>query len=464
MSARRSLIAVLPACLFAGSGCLVLEAPDEPEIATNSLEIVGGSPSPLDPSVIMLSTFGSCTGSLIAPNVVLTAAHCVSDPILSGNKSVGNVRFGSGGGSFTDQIGVADMAMHRFYDAPGFLEWDIALVKLDRDAPVEFPLLPYNTQPLNDDWIGTPLRTVGFGVTDGAEQTGFGTKRQVDLTLDEVTFFHIGLGSATRNICQGDSGGPTFAKIDGVETIMGVASFGSDDCRARSYISRTDVSIGFIEQIVDAWYGPCRRDGVCVTDGCRTPDPDCDWCGFDGFCATECEAPDFDCPLGKRPADLCSDRFDCESRLCLEAEDDPRISFCSHECDPSLPPRQACSTPLNTCVERDGQFVCAFFGASPSAQGSLCGSGAECRSGLCDGDEGICVEPCGEGMPACFEGFECAKVDDDLSVCTIPGEKGCSVGGADNTGSAALLLLLAFAWRRRPRSLRGGLDRSVAAA
>ena len=440
----------LAAC--AGDGL----APDgEQAVGSSRLPIIGGAFDPGDPAVV--SVGGFCTGTLIAPRVVLTAAHCVAGYIESGNTAVGSVRFGNGRDAWLDRIDIVDMAMHRLYAPPIFQAWDIAALRLAREAPAEIRPVPINRDPLSIDDVGISVRVVGFGVTDGATQEGAGTKRQVSLTLDEVTYLHIGVGTDGRNSCQGDSGGPTLARIDGEERIIGVTSFGSNQCRARSYMTRVDSHQDWVLEVLDAWDGPCALDGTCVTDGCRTVDPDCDVCGFDGTCGDECPEVDLDCPLAGRAGEACGDLYDCETRLCIEALDDPRLSYCSQPCDPARP-LETCPVPLSACVEGEDGPVCAYGGATPGAQGADCGGGEDCRSGLCDPDHGICVEPCGGEGPACAAPFACEELGGQ-EVCTVPRKDSCSAaGGRGLPGPIAAGLLLLAAWlvgrRRRPAAPR----------
>jgi MYXO-CTERM domain-containing protein len=414
--------------------------------------IVGGTTNTGDPAIVMTQTGGGCTGTLVSRKVVLSAAHCVSDAIEAGRTSSGSVYFGSGGSAgFFAQVRIADMVMFRLYEPPAFLQYDLAMIRLVEPAPASVTPVPINFEPLTADFIGLPLRSVGFGVSDGVEQTGFGTKRQVQLTLDELTRFHIGLGDADSNICQGDSGGPTLGTIGGQERIVGVHSFGSDACRSRSYITRTDIYRDWIEYVLDAWDGPCEHDGTCVTEGCRNPDPDCDVCGFDGVCGDSCPQPDFDCPLGRRVGVACTSEFQCEGRVCLEAPDAPGVEYCSEECDPALG-AAACTAPLGLCVERDGRNVCEYNGQTPGTQGSPCSANADCRIGGCDLADKICVAPCGDGLPECGDGFECREVSSGDSFCRLPEGGGCGCRTTGRSGVATGLLALValgLLYRRR---------------
>lgn len=451
-SASLAVGGVTVAALITGAAC----SDAKPLVAEEALPIVGGSFDAGDDAVVALQIRGGlCTGTLIAPRVIMTAAHCVAGAIDSGETSSGTVFFGNGQDPWIAEIGIDDMAMHRLYAPPAFVQWDIAAVRLAEDAPDGIEPIPPSTTALDPAAdIGLSARTVGFGVTDGQSQSGAGLKRQVRLTVDEITYLHVGVGTSSENTCQGDSGGPTLVELDGDEHVVGVTSFGSDACRARSYLTRVDTMQDWLVQVVDAWSGPCQLDGECA-DGCDSIDPDCDACGFDGTCADKCAAVDLDCPLGARVGDACGDDFDCESRLCLPAIDDERVRFCTAACDPDRPV-ETCPPPLSTCVEgTGGEPVCAYRGATPSAQGSRCEEDGQCRSGLCDTENAICAEQCGEGLPECAEPYSCESVRGERA-CTVAEEGGCAAGSAAGGRPWGLLaafcaLALAAARRRRRR-------------
>jgi hypothetical protein len=446
-------VALLVACAAA---CGQVDA----RVSASAQGIIGGIEDLGDPAVVMLLTpDGMCSGTLVAPRVVLTAAHCIA----SGRAS-GTVSFGDRQGDFFATRRVVDVIAHRRYSAGLFSGFDIGLIRLDTDAPPEVAPVPMNSVALDGSILGQTVRAVGFGVSDGAAQTGSGVKRTVFLTVTGLSDEHLLMGNATSNTCQGDSGGPILYTVEGVESIVAVTSFGQAGCAGESSKTRVDVYLdGFIREVVAAWDGPCQLDGICVEDCGAYGDPDCDVCGLDGVCGDMCARVDLDCPLAGLAGAACTGDHECESRLCVSAPDDDRVRYCSSSCVRS----SDCAAPITICGERG---VCEHALPTPSSQGAACAQDSDCRGGICDPDDAICVEPCGEGLSVCGEGYVCKEVD-GRSACRVPGGGGCSIiapgsapgaapgsapGGRGASGTLILALaLLALLWRRRVPSWRG---------
>lgn len=435
-----------------GAGCV--DRPAEiGDIGQTAAPIIGGAPTTAFPAVGFLQTsVGQCTGTLIAPHTVITAAHCIYDSIVNGQIG-GSFSFGAGGGTFDEEIAVVDMFAHRYYDPGVIRKFDVGLVRL-ATVPVGIEPMVWNEGELDATLVGAEVVVVGYGVTDGETQTGGGEKRQVGLTVDTLTAEHLGVGDANRNICQGDSGGPTILNIDGVDTVLAVSSFGSNFCMNRSFVTRTDIFRNdFIYEVLAAWDGPCPRDGNCDESGCgEFADPDCGLCGLEGVCGTGCDKVDLDCPVGAFIGQECGSSDDCESRRCVEAPEDSRVKYCSEVCDPGNP--QPCAAPLGACESVDGENLCVYEGPTPRAQGSPCAAGEDCRSGECHPDEKICIEQCGGDLPSCPDPFVCDDYG-GTKACIFDEGCGCRAGrGGAGAGLAFLSACVGLLWLHRRRRRR----------
>lgn len=162
-----------------------------------------------------------CTGALVAPTVVLTAAHCGRDitRIMVGGNSV--APFDQGARS----VAVRGVHIHPSYRGAPHHSNDLTVLLLD--APANAAFVPLATaaqlQTANVD-------LVGFGYNDPMRPLGFGTKRRVTVPmgpirhgddtdlgqLPTVLGFHpeyefvAGRKGLGRDSCNGDSGGPAY--------------------------------------------------------------------------------------------------------------------------------------------------------------------------------------------------------------------------------------------------------------
>jgi hypothetical protein len=152
--------------------------------------------------------------------------------------------------------------------------------------------------------------------------------------------------------------GPARGAEIGAEGRARVLRIALDDRRVSSehdsQWTRTDTYASeFLIPFIDAWSGPCRLDGVCVTEGCRTPDPDCAPCGIDGICTPGCPELDLDCPVGELFGAACTGHDDCESRRCIEDPHGEHGQYCARRC----PPDGACPFG-SSCAEVGGEMLC----------------------------------------------------------------------------------------------------------
>lgn len=181
--------------------------------------LVDGAEAPgLTAVVALLDGAGAlvCSGVLIRPHVVLTAAHCVSR--VAGEPSVVFVQ-----GDVSEAQTAYPVAMwerHPDYFAPLF-DNDLALLALGTPPPA-VPASLASQSP--DSWVGASLRVVGYGCTDLDTEQGAGLRRvktdAVQLLTDTGKLRH---GEST---CRGDSGGPLLT-MEG--QVVAISSSGGND-------------------------------------------------------------------------------------------------------------------------------------------------------------------------------------------------------------------------------------------
>lgn len=238
---------------------------------TENSAIVGGVNATLDYqkangivglTILMEDKFGqqgtaTCTGTLIARNIVLTAAHCIAE---DGIKAIAvifatddskvtkdEVRYAVDGTIHQDFLKGVDQSSNTDTTA-----WnDLAILKLSADAPVEFKTarLPASINDVNL-LPKSKVTLSGFGITNAVVRrvvkdkkgnqrilelpsSGSGVLRKIDgilvkqMSADKKEI--ILDQSKSKGACHGDSGGPAFVQTaDGSTMQVGVTSRGTN--------------------------------------------------------------------------------------------------------------------------------------------------------------------------------------------------------------------------------------------
>jgi hypothetical protein len=248
MKFRKSLIAVMAALATANAAssawAITNGQPDEgrhPWVGA----LVSYDPETGDKYLI-------CSGTLIAPKVFLTAAHCLldepSDLYVSFDPFVGAPDVGpevklyhgvaSGHPEFVDET------------APGDTH-DIAVVVLDDRvrgvSPANLPQRRALDRLDRNDLLGAlPWGVVGYGREgyDSSEDAfyGGGSRFFGFSSFGALEDFKLNLTQVPPDggTCRGDSGGPVF--LGRTRTVVGIVSDGDPFCQATSVNYRTDTA------------------------------------------------------------------------------------------------------------------------------------------------------------------------------------------------------------------------------
>ena len=179
-----------------------------------------------------------CSGVIVGPDLVLTAAHCVTDRAA--------YRVGALSRGFRPQrFNVAALAIHPTFvpgttprTQPGI---DLAILKLDRPLGAEYmPLDPAQAGRID---VGDNVTIAGFGVLNERARRTARTLRQTNLvSLGPIEVANRVLIVVDRSrlaettgagACRGDSGGPILATTSAGYRLYGITSWSSGPLRSQ---------------------------------------------------------------------------------------------------------------------------------------------------------------------------------------------------------------------------------------
>ncbi len=214
-----------------------------------------------------------CTATLIDPEVLLTAGHCVYG---SGKYYSIQVVAGASIVSYdVETIGnTADVVKHPLWDGNVNNEnaVDIAMIHLSKKVTDKeyYPVRNYPLETIGDQGI-----IVGYGLTgtnendSGLHRKGTATVRRQGLFSGFGTKYLIEVGNPAST-CSGDSGGPFFTMQNGRYVVSGVTSFGINEQCVPDRDGYDTQVVKYREWINDTLYG-WTGHGL---DNCTT-DSDC---------------------------------------------------------------------------------------------------------------------------------------------------------------------------------------------
>ncbi|MFM9938763.1 MAG: S1 family peptidase [Hyphomicrobiaceae bacterium] len=260
-----------------------------------------------------------CTGTLIAPNAVLTAAHCVC---ATGAKDEQGAFYRSASECATGgyrrrartfstldpahqsvffqhagRFKVRSIVLHPQYRWPeaSLPSADLAIFILDENVPGIAPAVINTLRRLPPR---TPASIVGFGAHNPISDTGrvksldvvletSGLKLQAETHTSQCSSFERARnlicwdyksersGVLQGNSCRGDSGGPLFAEHQGRSILVGVTSAGGESCipGTRSFDTEIYPYAGWIARAL-AEYPPFLSRGFHMAEATPPINPE----------------------------------------------------------------------------------------------------------------------------------------------------------------------------------------------
>ena len=230
--------------------CLACGAADERPTGHSSQPIIGGTPSTLGQLYATVSLYDvntaaqACTGTLIAPTVIVTAAHCVVTQDEQTNQITYEfqptdllvIAGDLDGNTATQQNAwdVASITRHTLYngdngsDPDGLAAWhDIAVLTTTEgvDAVTPAAVLPLTSfdQAVQ---LNPNILLAGYGSRD-QQGNEFGVLYQAQTPYQRRNDNEfIAGGAGNPDTCPGDSGGPAYADIGGALWLAGATSRG----------------------------------------------------------------------------------------------------------------------------------------------------------------------------------------------------------------------------------------------
>lgn len=192
---------------------------------------------------------GPCTGVIIAPHFILSAAHCAE------YFSKGEIFFGlvAKAGKATIYK-VKNVTPHPKYCGSCFFGdtepadfKDYAIVEFEEDLPAGFK--PVQMATIKQIKKGTTIHLAGYGLDENKKYDGVLKATRVPVAA--VGDYEFMTDETKSGSCQGDSGGPAFVMDDGKIYLAGITSRGDGGCSNHGLYGIPAVEMDWINSVIN---------------------------------------------------------------------------------------------------------------------------------------------------------------------------------------------------------------------
>ena len=223
----RSKVLFLSLSILVAGACSGGDAPPTPTAAApipaadtcNSLDGIGilngATCAPEGSSVVKLNlrnasgnSLGGCSGTVVAPRAVLTAAHCLDEGVATARVWPGT------GPEFLAESFI-------FYPGYSFNQagFDVGVILLSEDLP----RAPVAILTSREARVGESAIIAGWGL-DQNNQSAFLRSGSTTVSAISTDLLRTIYAPPSSSVCQGDSGGPMLLSEGGAWVIAGITS------------------------------------------------------------------------------------------------------------------------------------------------------------------------------------------------------------------------------------------------
>jgi hypothetical protein len=193
---------------------------------------------------------GFCTGVVIAPRVVLTAAHCL--------KSIDNMRIGyRAEGGEPVFLEIAKAVAHPLYRAGSIAKRvvSIDLALIETRVPLGARFSPAALDGDDSVAIGQRLKIFGYGVAREGDGKTAGALRAARLTVrgprSPILLWAEDPDHAGAGACTGDSGGPIVLADSG--KVVAITAWSAGDGHGRRCGALVAPQADWIDSVLRQW-------------------------------------------------------------------------------------------------------------------------------------------------------------------------------------------------------------------